>query len=39
MPALGEVDFVLSVMYSALLLALVVLSYGSIWRRRDNTRD
>jgi hypothetical protein len=39
MLALGEVDLVLSVMYSALLLALLVLSYCSIWRRRDNTRD
>jgi hypothetical protein len=39
MPRLGEVDFVLSVLYSALLVALLVLSYVSIWRRRDHTRE
>jgi hypothetical protein len=39
MPGLGEVDLVLSVLYSALLLALLVLSYWSIWRRRDHTRE
>jgi uncharacterized protein (UPF0333 family) len=38
MPALGQVDLALSLMYSVLLLALLVASYLSISRRRNNTR-
>jgi hypothetical protein len=37
MPALGTVDVALSLFYSALLLALIVLSYLSLTRR--DTRD
>jgi hypothetical protein len=35
MPGLGEVDLALSFAYSALLVVLVVVSYLSIWRRRN----
>jgi len=38
MPALGQVDLALSLMYLVLLLALLVASYLSISRRRNNTR-
>ncbi len=39
MPGLGEVDLALSLMYSVLLVGLLVASYRSIWRRRNNTRE
>jgi len=37
MPAIGEVDLALSLLYSALFVVLLVLSYRSLWRR--NNRD
>ena len=37
MPAIGEVDLALSLLYSVLFGVLLVLSYRSLWRR--NNRD